>query len=404
MSIYSIRQKLLQNPTFQTVWGARRRFQLHRQYLSRREYYQKMAAERGLIYDEKAVVTAIRQRLRQRGYTPARRNIGAIHTFAFIPNIAWHAMLYNDLRQLGRLTLFDYTQMGLSWHDLYHRESRALQLRQQVNSRVLDALKAAHAQQPVDWVFVYASGLEIDADVIRAITETIGVPTVNMCLDDKHGWNLGTIDHQRAGQIDLAPVFDLSWTSARVACTWYLVEGGRPYYLPPGFDIQSYYPVAGKKDIPVSFLGAAYGSRPAVIRHLKRYHIPVQTYGEGWPQGWISPTESLSLLNRSRINLGMGGIGYSESLTNVKGRDFEITGTGGGMYLTSFNPDLARHFRVGEEIICYRSREELVELIRYYLQHEEEAEDIVRRAYERSLKEHRWLHRYLKILDILEMV
>jgi spore maturation protein CgeB len=109
-------------------------------------------------------------------------------------------------------------------------------------------------------------------------------------------------------------------------------------------------------------------------------------------------------MNRSRINLGMGGIGYSESLTNVKGRDFEIPGTGGGMYLTSFNPDLALHFRVGEEIICYRSREELIELIRYYLQHEDEAEDIARRAYERSLKEHRWLHRYLKILDILDIV
>ncbi|MBZ0310816.1 MAG: hypothetical protein K8I82_32455, partial [Anaerolineae bacterium] len=193
MSIYSIRQKLLQNPIFQTVWGARRRFQLHRQYLTRREYYQKMAVERGLVYDEKAAVTAIRQRLRQRGYTPTRRKIGEIHTFAFIPNIAWHTMLYNDLRQLGRLTLFDYTQMELSWHDLYYREPRALHLRQQVNSRILDALKKAHDEQPVDWVFVYASGLEIDAEVVRTITETPGIPTVNMCLDDKHVWNPGTI-------------------------------------------------------------------------------------------------------------------------------------------------------------------------------------------------------------------
>ena len=38
--------------------------------------------------------------------------------------------------------------------------------------------------------------------------------------------------------------------------------------------------------------------------------------------------EQVRVINRSKINLGMGGIGYSERLTNVKTRDFEIPGTG----------------------------------------------------------------------------
>ena len=86
------------------------------------------------------------------------------------------------------------------------------------------------------------------------------------------------------------------------------------------------------------------------------------------------------MINRTRINLGMGGVGYSESLTNLKARDFEIPGTGGGLYLTSYNPDLARHFAIGSEIACYRTREEMVELIRYYLAHSEEASAIAARA------------------------
>jgi spore maturation protein CgeB len=101
----------------------------------------------------------------------------------------------------------------------------------------------------------------------------------------------------------------------------------------------------------------------------------------------------------------MGGIEYSEALTNVKGRDFEIPGTGGGMYLTSFNPDLAQHFDIGNEIVCYRNRDEMVELIRYYLARRDEAEAIARRARERCLREHRWLHRYetmLRVLGVLE--
>ena len=109
----------------------------------------------------------------------------------------------------------------------------------------------------------------------------------------------------------------------------------------------------------------------------------------------------MEVINRTRINLGMGGIGYSESLTNVKARDFEVPGTGGGMYLTSFNTDLARHFVVGHEIACYRNREELVELVRYYLARPEEASAMAARARARCLAEHRWLHRFQKICRIL---
>lgn len=96
-----------------------------------------------------------------------------------------------------------------------------------------------------------------------------------------------------------------------------------------------------------------------------------------------------------------GGIGYSETLTNVKGRDFEIPGTGGGVYLTSFNPDLAQHFVVGREILCYRHRDELVELIDYYLAHPDEARSIADRGRARCLAEHRWLHRYQRVCEIL---
>jgi spore maturation protein CgeB len=97
----------------------------------------------------------------------------------------------------------------------------------------------------------------------------------------------------------------------------------------------------------------------------------------------------------------MGGIEYSETLTNVKGRDFEIPGTGGGMYLTTFNADLAQHFVAGQEIACYGTRDEMLELIRWYLRHPGEADAMAVRARERSLREHRWLHRYEKLLSIL---
>ena len=74
---------------------------------------------------------------------------------------------------------------------------------------ILPALRAAHARQPVDWVLVYANGVEISANTIRQITAELGIPTVNMCLDDKNSWAGPWMGDHRAGQIDIAPVFDL---------------------------------------------------------------------------------------------------------------------------------------------------------------------------------------------------
>jgi spore maturation protein CgeB len=171
--------------------------------------------------------------------------------------------------------------------------------------------------------------------------------------------------------------------------------------MPEGFDQTTFRPMKVAQDIPVSFIGGAYGFRPEVVDFLRRRGIPVQAFGSGWDTRSVWGAEQVEIINRSVINLGMGGIGYSEDLTNVKTRDFEIPGTGGGLYLTSFNADLASHFFVGEEIACYRNRDEMLESVRYFLRHTDEARLIARRARERCLAEHRWLHRYRRICQIL---
>jgi len=388
-------------PGFDGVWGAMRRRQLHRDYRKRREYYADLAHDRGLVYRETEVIEQIRQRLARRGYSPTPRQAGEVHTFAFIPRISWHASLYPELKELGPVTEFDYAAYGYSPEEFKRFDTEARRRRREMNDLVLPALRKAHAERPVDWVFVYASGLEVRAELIRAIIDELGIPVVNMCLDDKQSWTGSRLDGQWTGQVELAPAFDLSWTSARVACQWYLGEGGRPIYMPEGYDQKLFRPMPCRRDIPVSFIGAAYGFRKSAIRDLRRYNVPIRVFGRGWNTQYVTDEEQVQIFNRSQINLGMGGIGYSAELTNVKARDFEIPGTGGGLYLTTFNPDLAQHFDVGREIVCYQNREEMVELIRHYLTHPEEATEIAGRARRRCLAEHRWLHRYERICQVL---
>ena len=372
-----------------------------RKYRRRREHFAAICQERGLVYREADTIAQVRQRLQDRGYTPVRRRLGEVHTFAFIPRLGWHEHLYPDLHELGPTTEFDYVALGFDDKETAKPGATGQALRCKLNKQWYEALVRAHREHPVDWVFVYASGNHVLTDTVRCIQEELGIPTVNMCLDDKHSWDGPWLGEQHALQIDIAPVFDLSWTSARVATGWYLAEGGRPLYLPEGCNAQFYRPLAVPQDIPVSFIGQNYGFRASMVRFLRKSGVNIETFGRGWSNGPVSSEQMIEILCRSVINLGMGGIGPAEYLTNVKSRDFEVPCTGGGMYLTSYNPDLALHFDVGREIVCYRSRDEMLELIRYYLAHPDEARDMAQAGRVRCLTEHRWLHRYVKVCQIL---
>jgi spore maturation protein CgeB len=79
---------------------------------------------------------------------------------------------------------------------------------------------------------------------------------------------------------------------------------------------------------------------------------------------------------------------------------FDLPGNGvmqisdGGEYLASF-------FRVGDEIIGYRTADELVDLIRFYLSHDDERRRIARNAHRRVIKDHRIGHRLHQAADLI---
>lgn len=409
---------------FIPLWSTFRLIELHAEYRARREFYYRQAPkEIGNFIDNSGVYLKIQQAnlvsnnketklISQSNYktnelkTQSLSNIkpkvvGQIRTLAFIPLRGWHSSLLPDLSILGPLCVFDYNALGYKHEILQQFNELSSKIHRELNERAWQYFVKQHEQEPFDWFFVYANGLEIDRNLVRRVREELKIPCVNMCLDDKQSWQGPPINLQRSGQIDIAPEFNLSWTSARIALDWYRRIGANPIYLPEGFCQQSYYKMEIEPRYQVSFIGQCYGFRPRLLRYLERYGVKVEAFGNGWPNGFVTQDQQLEILNASLINLGFGGIGYSESLTNVKGRDFEIPAVGGGLYLTSFNSDLALHFQIGNEIVCYSNRDEMLELIRYYLAHPQEAASIAKAAKERCLAEHRWLHRYQTILKTL---
>ena len=84
----------------------------------------------------------------------------------------------------------------------------------------------------------------------------------------------------------------------------------------------------------------------------------------------------------------------------IKGRNFEVPGCG-GFVLTDRAENLEAYYTPDKEVVCFGDTEELVELARHYLAHEEERVAIARLGYERTLREHTYAHRFREIFQAM---
>ncbi|MGN6580918.1 MAG: CgeB family protein, partial [Bordetella sp.] len=141
------------------------------------------------------------------------------------------------------------------------------------------------------------------------------------------------------------------------------------------------------QNTPIEFFGYGADNLDAASPIRPRHH------GEAWG---LSMYRSLA---RSRITLNRH-IDVAENNANNM-RLFEATGVG-TMLLTDRKDNLGELFEIGKEVVAYSSPEEAAELIRYYLDHPEEAQAIAKAGQARTLREHTYRHRMEELAPILE--
>ncbi len=82
----------------------------------------------------------------------------------------------------------------------------------------------------------------------------------------------------------------------------------------------------------------------------------------------------------------------------IKGRNVEIPGTA-GFLLTGAVEHLDEYYVRGRAV--FSSPQELTEQIRFYLAHDEEREAIRESGYQRTLRDHTYVHRFRAIFRAL---
>jgi len=117
------------------------------------------------------------------------------------------------------------------------------------------------------------------------------------------------------------------------------------------------------------------------------------------------PDDAMSGLFRcSKISLGftrmIGEDPDTPGINQVKLRDFEAP-MAGGFYLVEKAPDYEDLFKPGSEVETWKEPGELLEKIRYYLEHDDEREAIARAGAARARADHTWQVRFRKLFNEL---
>src|SRR3989344_1436635 len=147
--------------------------------------------------------------------------------------------------------------------------------------------------------------------------------------------------------------------------------------------------ISPEKKYDVSFVGTAKADRNEIIEYLHKNGVKIallRTNWENYPElkevhvkDFLSK-DYFKIIDQTRINLCL-----SKNMMNIphlKGKFFEVSERK-AFCLVEYSPQLAELFKEGKEIIFFKTREELLKKIDYYLKHEKEREKIAQNAYKK---------------------
>ena len=186
-------------------------------------------------------------------------------------------------------------------------------------------------------------------------------------------------------------------------------------YLPLATDAKRYkvMPVNEEDErdfgYDICFVGSPDPNRVKVLGSLSQYKLGV--FGDGWTKyflrrgnkippyyrGKATSEKVVQIYRSSKIVLN---IHYPEAKEGLNTRTFDILACG-ACELVDYRKCLSTHFKIGEEIISYRSLEELKQLVAYYFQNMQELTEISEKGRKRVLKDHTWHHRVERIISII---
>jgi len=352
--------------------------------------------------------------------------------------------LAGSIRALGHeVTVFHH---GSGVGEFYGRSRR--QVRAEKNQALLRQARALRAGTGLDLIFCYVYDDFLEEETARGLAR-LDVPLVNYNVDMATQWYR---------QSRTARYFTMMLCAQRVNMSRLARYNRRVLHFPMAakpISSPAEARQAAPPDAPVTFVGTPRTYRTRLLGQLHSSGIPLAIYGKYWLErrepsrpatlekilhdillygvpkwqaegfdgmlralqrhrslsrppiasplparlfkGFVPEEELNSLFAQSEINLGFSRIAGDDpatpGVTQVKLRDFEVP-LAGGFYLVEWVKEYDEFFNAGVEVETWRTREELIDKLRYYLSHDAERRRIALAGSKRAVAEHTWDKRF----------
>ena len=206
--------------------------------------------------------------------------------------------------------------------------------------------------------------------------------------------------------------YDLILTSFPHFVERFRKEGLKSEYFRIGFEPKVLERLTHGERAGAAFIGGLSSAHSQRVRFLETIatvqpldfwgygieHLPSQSplrsnyHGNAWGLAMYQA------LSSAKISLNLHINAAENNANNM--RLYESTGVG-TMLLTDHKDNLHTLFAPDTEVAVYRSVEECIEKIQYYLTHEEERATVAAAGQARTLKEHTYAHRMQELVEIL---
>jgi hypothetical protein len=268
-----------------------------------------------------------------------------------VPVVNWETTLTEHARAHGTCHHLAFESRGffeseLEWHQ--YRAANAVKLK--------TFFEATYSEKDINILFLYLSEFHIDPKCLAAF-KLKNVIIVHFNWDDRLHY---TSQHkgQSVGVKEVAKAADFNLTMAVGPMSRYMADGAAVFYWRGSSDCPTPESVLPQIEFNrVLFFGSRYGYRAELIDHLIRKGLPIDVFGSGWGTEFISYESLAYKIPRYALNLGVSTIGYTRSLSCVKGRDIEVP-LSGGLYLTNQSLEIEQVYVPGKEILTYTSMDD----------------------------------------------
>lgn len=201
---------------------------------------------------------------------------------------------------------------------------------------------------------------------------------------------------------DLFPFCDVIYSYDKQDIETLRQKGFNAKFEPARYESSVYYKLGTKKTTDISFVGAMYPERIEIMKRLANTFPTLnwEIYGKYAPPWqvpkwikWLKNKEYRyfknkeiskytvnSVYNRSRIVLNIVRANQRDGWSS---RLPQILGTG-SFQITNYYESVEREF--GDCLCTYTDFDDLVEKIKYYLEHDEERKSIAERGYQKAIE------------------